>query len=565
MKIPNRTFQALLAGALLCGCLSDYKDSYKLREEGRYRPVLHENTLKECSDLADNDKDGLVDCDDPECGVFEKCYNNGNSENTLARCSDKIDNDSNGLIDCLDPKCGVFQVCNPDTTNKNAENTVGRCSDKIDNDKNGQIDCADTQCKAFQICVSPDNAENTLVRCADKIDNDNNGFIDCADNQCKAFQICISPDNAENTLARCGDKIDNDNNGQIDCADAQCKAFQICITPDNSENTLARCGDKIDNDNNGLIDCKDPKCLAFQICTSDTTGENTEAKCKDKVDNNGNGLVDCADIAGCSSFIFCQPPVENTPALCTDGTDNDRDGFLDCKDSDCRGFLVCNPTENTLTLCKDGKDNDADGLIDCKDPDCKDLYTCSVPKQDTVFIIDYKTTGRLVPGIKGTSPPYNLNWYFNGGDVAGGDSLGIKGIYAGRNEQVSTCNAEPLCRKITYTATWGIAFTIFFDNAGKQDTIDLSSWVGTVLRFSIQSQIADLRVKIESRGFADAVEIPLKDVGYDPTKTTWQAISIPLISWTSSAKMQYNRLPFSLFKPEGPGGVVLIENIRFEE
>jgi len=80
-----------------------------------------------CTDEADNDNDGLIDCDDPdcegacprtdrsvpcttnaECGAEEVCINlacvpaeSEQSEN----CTDETDNDGDGLFDCDDPDC----------------------------------------------------------------------------------------------------------------------------------------------------------------------------------------------------------------------------------------------------------------------------------------------------------------------------------------------------------------------------------------------------------------------------------------------------------------------------
>lgn len=301
--------------------------------------------------------------------------------------------------------------------------------------------------------------------------------------------------------------------------------------PLHKESTWEDCTDKADNDGNALVDCADPGCKIFEFCHDDSgiPAENTAARCRDQVDNDANGLIDCKDRAGCGAFEFCLPPVENT-----------------------------------LALCRDGRDNDEDALIDCKDPDCKDLHVCTLPAQDTVFVVDYKTTGRLAPVIYGTRPPRNLTWYFNGGDAAGGDALGLKGLVPGRSEEVTSCGAEPLCRKITFSGEWGIAFTIFLKNDGTQDTVDMSGWMASSLKLSVRSRVGNLRLKLESRHLADVQEIPLSDLGFDPSKDAWQDLVVPLSKWTTQQKLSTNRLPFSIWKPAGPGGEVFVENIRWE-
>ncbi|GEM_PF-1941015 len=108
---------AILAAVLaipLTGCLADYQDQYKLGRNGRLHPSYKEATLKECANGIDDDGDGLIDCGDPDCGVFEMCFDSAGAdgENTLALCQDGIDNDGNGLADCADAPCRNFLQCN---------------------------------------------------------------------------------------------------------------------------------------------------------------------------------------------------------------------------------------------------------------------------------------------------------------------------------------------------------------------------------------------------------------------------------------------------------------------
>lgn len=54
----------------------------------------------ECTDGIDNDGDGWLDSDDPDCST-------GNAEVAYStnECNDMIDNDSDGLVDAEDPDC----------------------------------------------------------------------------------------------------------------------------------------------------------------------------------------------------------------------------------------------------------------------------------------------------------------------------------------------------------------------------------------------------------------------------------------------------------------------------
>ena len=57
----------------------------------------------ECTDGLDDDGDGLIDCDDPDCGVDPVC--------TEEMCDDQQDEDLDGLIDCADQDCAIALVC----------------------------------------------------------------------------------------------------------------------------------------------------------------------------------------------------------------------------------------------------------------------------------------------------------------------------------------------------------------------------------------------------------------------------------------------------------------------
>lgn len=58
-------------------------------------------TTELCANGKDDDCDGLVDCDDPNCAAAPNCQQNVVRE----ICGDCIDNDGNGLVDYEDPAC----------------------------------------------------------------------------------------------------------------------------------------------------------------------------------------------------------------------------------------------------------------------------------------------------------------------------------------------------------------------------------------------------------------------------------------------------------------------------
>ncbi len=391
------------------------------------QPVLgYETGDESCQDHQDNDHDGLVDCQDPDCRwtsgqcgeIIPRLPFDPKAENTAARCRDGIDNDLDGTFDCGDRNCqSIAELCCV------TEFTNDRCSDGKDNDNNGFADCADYGClhgKFVTVCQ-----ETTDAACKDGKDNDGDKLKDCEDSDCQKLPLCkiVVATGKENTFAFCTDKGDNDDNTYMDCNDNNCKnskeewpghagqtVSDYCKSV--SETTYEKCSDKIDNDGSRYVDCADYSCsksseqwpaangggdgkTVADYCLS--LAETSFAKCTDKKDNDGNGYVDCADRACSGSTeswaaadgggdqktvaMYCTNLAESTFAKCTDGLDNDKNGYADCQDNSCSGALdvdtrqACQESIGDVSgtaddKCKDGKDNDLDGATDCDDWDC---------------------------------------------------------------------------------------------------------------------------------------------------------------------------------------------------
>lgn len=63
-----------------------------------------------CGNGVDDDRDGNVDCADPDCAADPVCASIGDSEFS---CVDGIDNDGNGAVDCDDAACVDDPACAP--------------------------------------------------------------------------------------------------------------------------------------------------------------------------------------------------------------------------------------------------------------------------------------------------------------------------------------------------------------------------------------------------------------------------------------------------------------------
>lgn len=190
-----------------------------------------------CADGIDNDGDGLVDAQDPQCLSLNSSEDGqGVTRAIFSACNDGVDNDGDGRTDADDPGC----IFSGDQSEQGAVK-LPACSDGIDNDGDGLVDAADGEC--------PDpshNNEAALPQCSDGVDNDGDGLTDGEEGACSdPLGETESPGDTA-----CNDGIDNDGDGAIDLDDP------ACDSPfDNSEiSGLSVCNDGVDNDGDGAID-----------------------------------------------------------------------------------------------------------------------------------------------------------------------------------------------------------------------------------------------------------------------------------------------------------------------
>lgn len=119
----------------------------------------------ECSDGADNDRDGLFDCDDPDCAGAPECDDYEGDDS--GECSDGLDNDRDGATDCDDAGCAGSPDCAP--TDAYEGDADGECADGLDNDGDGLTDCADDGCDcrdAYVLFPGGSSRAEASVQCA---------------------------------------------------------------------------------------------------------------------------------------------------------------------------------------------------------------------------------------------------------------------------------------------------------------------------------------------------------------------------------------------------------------
>jgi hypothetical protein len=76
------------------------------RRSGDYVLNISRTEAGRCDDGLDNDSDGLVDCDDPNCSSAPACCTAAPED-----CSNGTDDDCDGRIDCVDEDCSDAPVC----------------------------------------------------------------------------------------------------------------------------------------------------------------------------------------------------------------------------------------------------------------------------------------------------------------------------------------------------------------------------------------------------------------------------------------------------------------------
>lgn len=143
---------------------------------GRPQACQDPNNCEICNNLVDDNGDGLIDCDDPDClGTAASCP-------VETECTNFMDDDGDGLTDCADPDCSQTVNCK--------ENVPF-----ADVDGDGDVDQQDFG--FFQLCFSGP-LEHYSIGCG-FLDRNHNLAVDGED--FLQFQACYSGPMVKPTLA----------------------------------------------------------------------------------------------------------------------------------------------------------------------------------------------------------------------------------------------------------------------------------------------------------------------------------------------------------------------------
>ncbi|MBI1225086.1 MAG: hypothetical protein GC192_07585 [Bacteroidetes bacterium] len=220
-----------------------------------------------CSDGIDNDGDGLVDCDDSECGL-------GSSANVVdTDCSA-----SNGSVTLIATGgSGTYEF--------SSNNTTWQSSNTFSNLSPGNYTYYIRNASGLCPRSVPFTISELCEICNDGIDNDGDGLVDCADSDCgptattgNDLSICLGTSTTISASASGGTSpytyswnngLGNGQSKNVSpiitttytvtvSSSSGCSASdQITVTV---TNCAENCTDGVDNDGDGLVDCEDPEC-----------------------------------------------------------------------------------------------------------------------------------------------------------------------------------------------------------------------------------------------------------------------------------------------------------------
>ena len=390
-------YRYLLALLLLTGCPPD---------EGA------QVVLEDCTNLVDDDQDGLVDCADEDCGGV-----------CPEVCTDLIDNDQDGLIDCQDDDCdgSCAEICDDGRDTIWTVAWTARTSTVLVNVRRIAPTAWRTR-TASSIAWTPTARIHHVMNCAPM------GWTTTP-----MGSWTVRTTTASACAEDCDDGRDNDGDGFVDCLDTDC-----------SGSCPEDCGDFLDNDGDGLIDCEDEE-ECGPLCDTDGDGyidtEYGGDDCNDELETVNPGMTEVCDGVDndCNTLIDENDAGLDVGSLIRYHLDEDEDGYgqpatfeWSCSPIDgyVDNMLDCNDDDDTINLdateiCDIGVDNDCDGLVDDAD-DSLDLSSTPTWFQDN----DGDGFGSTEPegGVYTCQPPALTGWASNSDDCNDGNpTIGSSG------------------------------------------------------------------------------------------------------------------------------------------
>jgi hypothetical protein len=372
-----------------------------------------------CNGGADEDRDGLVDCDDPDCASHANCIPG-------AFCHTAIEADGQDAGQLAGATANFAGSCAGPGKDKVYVFTPGVPGEL----GNLHLELASSGNLAFYVRAACDEAASEVV-CVDDVPD--HSAPETADLMVQGgvplFVIVDSPEAATSYNYELRLSFDACGNGHV-------TGYEECDPPDGvlcNENCLFvedDCTDLVDDDRDGWVDCQDPTgCGSDPVCVPGTAAAGSPCTVPS----------DCASVAGHGPICFGEATVGYPSGMCSEGCDlahpdcpagsacvdvrwgNGRGAcFATCTTAaDCArpGYACESPVAGAATVCvpdctahaqcgttghcdlfrglcswvedcDNGADDDRDGLADCDDPDCAGETGCLPPEADCGNFLD---------------------------------------------------------------------------------------------------------------------------------------------------------------------------------
>ena len=397
-------------------------------------PEVAEQYKEICDNQVDDNGDGLIDADDPECfcgngrlDPDEPC-DDTLFQNDIDACSEIDAKYSFGTVTCTqtceldltaceEPRCGdgrldEGEVCDGTLLIEAKANAT--CESEVGRGSTGTIACAAdcltldvSGCSSSQYCgddalngdepCDGEHFKDDKTQCADLNTSYFSGEVTCNDNCTINYDACSTVPPKE----ICDNQIDDNRNGQMDCQDPECANDDACLPEPECGNSVVEKGESCDGtvfaEDKAL--CKDwmPVFKSGSVtCNADCTINYDQCMtsvpevCDNEKDDNGDGKIDCED-ADCAGFEACKSECGNSIVEWNESCDgtafvNDKtschdwlpvfkSGSVSCK-SDCTiDYSEC--LTSIPEICDNEKDDNDNGKIDCDDIECIDFEACT--------------------------------------------------------------------------------------------------------------------------------------------------------------------------------------------
>ncbi len=333
---------------------SKFREIDRKKLDGEIVTLYHKSTGpayfdEVCDDGEDNDGDGWVDEEDPDCDVNDP----------IELCSNGVDDDGDGLIDGDDPECPA------------GEDTGSVFVRVLDANTEEPVE------KIFEVLVFEEGIEDTPVH---EINTDSYGEIDFG-LATGSYYLSVSDANetdeywpAESEVLEVRKNVPTIFEVFVEKIPQNCEGG-VCV-PDENYFIKVRVWDSITEealtadeiqlkDANGSLVGKEEN---VSFASFAVRKERDYLLVAMKEDYYPFDEIEYFH-AGADVNIFLDPvPVE----ICDNGLDDDGDGKIDEADEDCW----------YKEMCGDGKDNDGDGLVDLDDPECWGKEICNNNRDD---------------------------------------------------------------------------------------------------------------------------------------------------------------------------------------